>query len=79
MSKSEPNSRPRIEITDSSDEIRDKLNKSVTDMKSEVNFEPESRPGVSNLVLIYSLVSGMTPEEVCDRNWGPKTEKFKLI
>ena len=38
MSKSKPNSRSRIEITDSSDEIRDKFKKAVTGMKWEVTF-----------------------------------------
>lgn len=79
MSKSEPNAKSRIEITDSSDEIREKMKKAVTDCRSEITFEPESRPGVSNLVLIYSIISGLTPEEVCQQNSGIDTGKFKLI
>ena len=79
MSKSEPNAKSRIEITDSSDAIRDKIKRAVTDFRSEVTYEPESRPGVSNLVLIYSLVSGLTPEEVCQQNSGKNTGEFKLV
>ena len=79
MSKSEPNLKSRIEITDSSNEIREKLKKAVTDMKSEVTFDPQKRPGVSNLILIYSLTTGLTPKEVCEQNRGRDTGQFKLI
>ena len=79
MSKSELNLKSRIEITDSPEEIREKLKKAVTDMRSEVTFDPESRPGVSNLVLIYSIATGLTPEAVCDQNSGRNTGEFKLV
>src|SRR5690606_4882594 len=78
MSKSEADTKSRIELADSSDEIVRKIRKAVTDMKSEVTFEPETRPGVSNLVQIYSLVSGLSPQEVCRRFEGKDTFHFKL-
>ncbi|CAG2166764.1 unnamed protein product [Oppiella nova] len=79
MSKSEVNEKSRIEITDSPDRIREKIRKAVTDMRSEVTYEPDSRPGVSNLVAIYSLISGLTPEEVCHQNMGRNTGEFKQV
>ncbi|CAG2105643.1 unnamed protein product, partial [Medioppia subpectinata] len=79
MSKSEASEKSRIEMTDSSDLIREKIRKAVTDMRSEVTYEPESRPGVSNLVTIYSLISGLTPDEVCRQNVGLNTGQFKLV
>jgi tryptophanyl-tRNA synthetase len=79
MSKSELDMKSRIEIIDSADEIRLKCKRAVTDMISEVTFDPISRPGVSNLVLIYSLISGLTPEQVCEKSVGLDTGKFKLL
>lgn len=78
MSKSELDTKSRIELTDSSDEIIRKVRKAVTDMKSEVTYEPQSRPGVSNLVLIYSVISGLTPQQVCAQFVGKDTFHFKL-
>merc|ERR1719309_494689 len=49
MSKSDPNPRGCIYITDPPDVVADKVRKSVTDCRSEVTFDPETRPGVSNL------------------------------
>ncbi|UXI17978.1 Centaurin-gamma [Sarcoptes scabiei] len=78
MSKSEISLKSRIELTDSSDMIVMKILKSVTDMKSEITFDPENRPGVSNLVLIYSLISGLQIEQVCDRFANKSTHEFKI-
>jgi len=54
MSKSDPHPGSRILLTDSPEEIALKLKKSVTDSVEGVSFDPKNRPGVSNLVQIYS-------------------------
>lgn len=68
MSKSHPDSRSRIELTDSPDEIWEKVKKSVTDCKSAVEYEPETRPGVSNLVALHALSQGKSYDQVCQEN-----------
>lgn len=68
MSKSHPDPRSRIELTDSADEIVEKVKKSVTDFTSEVTYEPETRAGVSNLVALHALSEGKTFQQVCDEN-----------
>ncbi|OTF75939.1 tryptophan-tRNA ligase, mitochondrial-like protein [Euroglyphus maynei] len=78
MSKSDADTKSRIELTDNSDEIVRKIRKAVTDMKSEVTYDPENRPGVSNLVQIYSLISDMTVEQVCRHFDGKSTFEFKI-
>lgn len=78
MSKSELDTKARIDLLDSSDEIIRKIRKSVTDMKSEVTFNPEERPGVSNLVQIYSLISGLNVTEVCAHFTNKNTFDFKI-
>lgn len=68
MSKSYPDSRGRIEITDEPDIILEKVKKAVTDCKSEVTYDPNNRPGVSTLLTMHSFISGQTPEEICEKN-----------
>uniref|UniRef100_T1JAT1 Tryptophan--tRNA ligase, mitochondrial n=1 Tax=Strigamia maritima TaxID=126957 RepID=T1JAT1_STRMM len=79
MSKSEPDARSRIELTDSSDEIVEKVKKSVTDMTSKLTFDPQTRPGVSNLIAIHSLFTGLTPDEICEQNSSLDTGQYKFV
>jgi len=79
MSKSEPDPRSRISLADSPEEIREKIKKSVTDFTSEVTFDPEGRPGVSNLITIHSLCTGESPESIVEKARGLDTGKYKLI
>jgi tryptophanyl-tRNA synthetase len=53
MSKSEPAG--CLLITDSSKEIETKIKKAVTDSERKLSFDPHKRPGLSNLINIYSL------------------------
>lgn len=54
MSKSHPNAKSRILLTDREDVIRSKIKIAVTDSIEGVTYDPEKRPGVSNLLdLIY--------------------------
>ena len=66
MSKSEPNPLSRIELTDTPDQIAEKIKKAVTDFTSEVTYDPEQRPGVANLIDIHTAFSGLFPEDVCE-------------
>ncbi|KAI8940770.1 hypothetical protein NX059_002036 [Plenodomus lindquistii] len=50
MSKSAPNPKSRILITDSKDEIHAKLKTALTDSIEGVSYDRESRPGVTNLI-----------------------------
>lgn len=77
MSKSEADSKSRIELTDSSDDIIRKIRKSVTDMKSAITYDPVERPGVSNLIQIYSIISGLSTDQVCQQFTGKETVHLK--
>jgi tryptophanyl-tRNA synthetase len=52
MSKSAPNPKSRILITDSSSAITKKLRVALTDSIEGVTYDPTNRPGVSNLIEI---------------------------
>ncbi|XP_023341431.1 tryptophan--tRNA ligase, mitochondrial [Eurytemora carolleeae] len=64
MSKSDPDPKSCIFINDSQDIIREKIKKSVTDTIKEITYDPENRPGVANLILIYSSLTNQTPDQV---------------
>lgn len=54
MSKSDANTRSRILLSDKPQEIRSKISKALTDSIQGVSYDPEGRPGVSNLLEILS-------------------------
>ena len=67
MSKSDPDSNGRIQLTDSADLITRKLRKAVTDSTSLVSYDPVERPGVSTLIEIESACTGADPDEIADQ------------
>lgn len=58
MSKSDPSPKSRILLTDSSDEIVKKIRAAVTDPGSEVAYDVEKKPGISNLLEIFAFFTG---------------------
>ncbi|KAI0849348.1 hypothetical protein F5Y00DRAFT_252803 [Daldinia vernicosa] len=63
MSKSTPNWRSRISITAPPAEIRTRIKSAVTDNLGPVTYDPESRPGVSNLLRLLSQCSSSSSQE----------------
>ena len=63
MSKSDENENAVVRILDTPDAIMRKFKRAVTDSDSEIRFDPENKPGVSNLLTIYSCFSGKSIEE----------------
>ncbi len=55
MSKSEDNESSRIGLLDPPQVVAKKLARAVTDSESEIRYDPETKPGVSNLLEIMSL------------------------
>jgi len=58
MSKSSSSPLGIIDVLDEPDLIRRKIARAVTDPGSEVRADPEAKPGVTNLLRIYSALSG---------------------
>ncbi|XP_012697729.3 tryptophan--tRNA ligase, mitochondrial [Clupea harengus] len=79
MSKSDPQKHATISLTDSPDDIVLKIRRAVTDFTSEVTYDPDTRPGVSNLVAVHSAVSGLTVEEVVRQARGIDTARYKQL
>jgi tryptophanyl-tRNA synthetase len=55
-----------INIMDESSVTAKKIKSAVTDLDGEIRFDPEAKPGVSNLLGIYSAVSGKSTTELSD-------------
>ena len=52
-----------VAVLDAPDAIRRKFKRAVTDSEAEIRYDPENKPGVSNLLSILAAVKGSTPEE----------------
>uniref|UniRef100_A0A914HAJ5 tryptophan--tRNA ligase n=1 Tax=Globodera rostochiensis TaxID=31243 RepID=A0A914HAJ5_GLORO len=77
MSKSDTDTKSRIDLMDTPELTIAKIRKAVTDFESRVTFDPEQRPGVSNLVTLFSLFSGLLVEQVLKQCDGLDTLAFK--
>ncbi|KAI6660264.1 putative Tryptophanyl-tRNA synthetase [Oopsacas minuta] len=78
MSKSNQSEYSRINLSDMPSVVKSKILRAVTDNESRVSFEPDTRPGVSNLVSIYGSYSDKTIEMVCQEFEGKSTHEFKI-
>jgi tryptophanyl-tRNA synthetase len=68
MSKSAPqDAMGVIRMLDSPELIRRKIGRAVTDSGREVRYDPEEKPGVSNLLDIIAVISHQSPQEVATR------------
>nr|CAH0109751.1 unnamed protein product [Daphnia galeata] len=79
MSKSDPDAKSRIEITDDPDAVVEKCKKAMTDFTSAVTYEPTVRPAVSNLIILHSLCTGLDANRICHENQHIDTAQYKLV
>ena len=52
-------------LLDDPDTIRRKIKRAVTDSETEIRFNPENKPGVSNLLNIISAQTGESIDSIC--------------
>ncbi len=84
MSKSDTDSKGIIFLLDSEEVIVKKIMSAVTDSDNKVYYDMENKPGISNLLTIYSALSNMEIKEVerkfSDSNYGNlKKEVASLV
>ncbi len=70
MSKSAINVHSRISLLDEDSKIKKSIMRATTDSDGEIRFDPENKPGVSNLLSIYSAFSGEDIETIAARFAG---------
>jgi len=64
MSKSASSEHNYIALSDDLKTVEKKIMKAVTDSGSEITFDLDKKPAISNLLAIYSLVSNQKVEEI---------------
>lgn len=64
MSKSAENVHSRISLLDDDSKIKKSIMRATTDSEGEIRFDMENKPGVSNLINIYSSFAGISAKEV---------------
>ncbi|MGD6817641.1 tryptophan--tRNA ligase [Metabacillus sp. 84] len=77
MSKSDPNTKSFITLLDEPKQIEKKIKSAVTDSEGIVKYDKENKPGVSNLLSIYSIFTGMSTEELEAKYEGKGYGDFK--
>ncbi|MCD7728984.1 MAG: tryptophan--tRNA ligase [Clostridia bacterium] len=78
MSKSAENANGSVFMDDDRDTVIRKFKRAVTDSGAEVKYDPENKPGVSNLLSIYTAFSGKSIEEAERQFEGCGYGEFKL-
>lgn len=78
MSKSRGNA---INLSDSPETVEAKIKKAVTDSYTTIEYNLKERPIISNLLLIYSVVTGRSPDDIVKdyENKGYRELKEGLI
>jgi len=76
MSKTD-NPKGCIDLFDEPEVIRKKIKTAVTDPGREIKYDPKRKPGISNLLVIYSLFSNKSIKEIEKEFKGQGYEKFK--
>ena len=75
MSKSDPDG--CVFLMDTPEVIQKKFKRAVTDSETQVRFDPEHKPGISNLLTIYCAATGKSPEEAEEAFQGQGYGVFK--
>ncbi|MFP3488363.1 tryptophan--tRNA ligase, partial [Staphylococcus sp. SIMBA_130] len=77
MSKSDTNEKGYISMLDEPKKIEKKIKSAVTDSEGIVKFDKENKPGVSNLLTIYSSCTGESIEALEAKYEGKGYGDFK--
>ena len=77
MSKSAENIHSRISLLDEDSKIKKSIMRATTDSDGEIRFDMENKPGVSNLLNIYSAFSGKPVEDIVNEFAGCGYGDFK--
>ncbi|MCX6407320.1 MAG: tryptophan--tRNA ligase [Propionibacteriales bacterium] len=78
MSKSASSPNGIIDLLDDPARARKKIRSAVTDSGSEIVFDPETKPGISNLLTIFSAITGEDVETIVARFEGRQYGHLKV-
>ena len=78
MSKSDPTPGAVVSVLDDESVILKKFKKAVTDSGCEIIYDPDNKPGISNLLTILAATSGKRIEQVQQECQGMRYGDLKL-
>ncbi len=78
MSKSDANQNAFISMNDDKDTVIRKFKRAVTDSDNQIIYDAENKPGISNLLTIYSLFANKSIEEAEKEFAGCGYGDFKI-
>jgi tryptophanyl-tRNA synthetase len=64
MSKSRSSPQGKVLVLEPPEAITRKVKRAVTDNETEVRYDPETKPGVANLLELLAVATGRTPDDV---------------
>lgn len=79
MSKSEKSDLGIIYLDDDEQAIKKKISKAVTDSSNQIVFDPDNRPGVSNLLSILGALTDKDPNQLATQFQNYKDLKEALV
>lgn len=77
MSKSDANKKAFITLLDDAKTVEKKIKSAVTDSEGVIRYDKEKKPGISNLLNIYSILANKTIEELEQEYAGKGYSVFK--
>jgi tryptophanyl-tRNA synthetase len=77
MSKSADNSRASVFLLDDEKQIRRKIMSAKTDSDNVISFDENNKPGISNLLTIYSIFTGSSIDTAVARFSGAGYSELK--
>lgn len=77
MSKSDSNTKGFISMLDEPNVIRKKIRSAVTDSSGKIEYDPENKPGISNLLVIYAAMTEEPIEEIAAKYADSGYAEFK--
>ena len=77
MSKSDENPKSYISLLDELPIIMKKIKSAVTDSDTTIKYDLDNKPGISNLLTIYSCISGLSISELEEKYANSNYGEFK--
>ncbi len=77
MSKSDPNVKSRINLLDDDAIIKKRIKSAVTDSEAQFRFDIDNKPGLSNLITIYSALTDLSIKDVVTKYESSSYALFK--
>jgi tryptophanyl-tRNA synthetase len=77
MSKSAQNEHSRISLLDEPSKIKKSIMRATTDSEGSIRYDIENKPGISNLLSIYSVFTGISIEKLEEQYQGQGYGVFK--